>query len=118
MNAETKVGREKKERTTYGAQQKCQAVLAVWTGRRRPSDVCRDMNVSSNRLQAWQERALEGMLKALEPRTRRQEDRGPILADRLQKMLERKTALLGNRLARLSGKPAKASAPEKPTGKE
>ena len=118
MNAETKVGREKKERTTYGAQQKCQAVLAVWTGRRRPSEICRELGVPSNLLQAWQERALEGMLKALEPRTRRQEDRGPILADRLQKMLERKTALLGNRLARLSGKPAKASAPEKPTGKE
>ena len=60
----------------------------------------------------------KGLLTALEPRTRRQEGRGPMLADRLQKMLERKTALLGNRLARLSGKPAKASAPEKPTGKE
>lgn len=60
---------------------------------------------------------MEGMLKALEPRTRRQEDRGPILADRLQKMLERKTTLLGSRMARLSGKPAKA-APEKTPPKD
>ena len=118
MNAETKGGKEKKERTVHGARQKCQAVLAVWTGRRRPSEICRELGVPSNLLQAWQERALEGMLKALEPRTRRQEDRGPILADRLQKMLERKTALLGNRLARLSVKPAKAATPEKATGKE
>ena len=119
MNVAEKNGKtEKKERTMHSAQQKCQAVLALWTGRRRPSEVCRELGVSSNRLQAWQERAMEGMLKALEPRTRRQEDRGPILADRLQKMLERKTALLGNRLARLSSKPAKAAAPEKPTGKE
>ena len=117
MNNAEKNSKTPKEQATYSAQQKCQAVLAVWTGRRRPSDVCRDLNVSSNRLQAWQERALEGMLKALEPRTRRQEDRGPILADRLQKMLERKTALLGNRLARLSGKPAK-TAPEKAPTKD
>ena len=113
-----KTAERKAERRRFTAAEKCRAVLALWTGRRRPSEVCRELGVPSNLLQAWQERALEGMLKALEPRTRRQEDRGPILADRLQKMLERKTALLGNRLARLSGKPAKAPAPEKPTGKE
>ena len=118
MNNAEKNIKSPKEQATYSAQQKCQAVLAVWTGRRRPSEICRELGVPSNLLQAWQERALEGMLKALEPRTRRQEDRGPILTDRLQKMLERKTALLGNRLARLSGKPGKAPAPEKPTGKE
>ena len=117
MNNAEKNIKSPKEQATYSEQQKCQAVLAVWTGRRRPSDVCRDLNVSSNRLQAWQERAMESMLKALEPRTRRQEDRGPILADRLQKMLERKTTLLGSRMARLSGKPAKA-APEKTPPKD
>ena len=118
MNVAEKNGKtEKKERTMHSAQQKCQAVLALWTGRRRPSEVCRELNVPSNLLQTWQERAMEGMLKALEPRTRRQEDRGPILADRLQKMLERKTTLLGSRMARLSGKPAKA-APEKTPPKD
>ena len=118
MNVAEKNGKtEKKERTMHSAQQKCQAVLALWTGRRRPSEVCRELGVPSNLLQAWQERAMEGMLKALEPRTRRQEDRGLILADRLQKMLERKTTLLGSRMARLSGKPAKA-APEKTPPKD
>jgi transposase-like protein len=105
----------KKERTTtYSAQQKCQAVLAVWTGRRRHSEICQEFDVSLNRLQAWQEQAMESMLKAFEPRLRRQEDRGPILADPLQRMLERKLTLLDSRMARLSGKAAKA-APEKPT---
>ena len=118
MNVAEKNGKtEKKERTMHSAQQKCQAVLALWTGRRRPSEVCRELGVPSNLLQAWQERAMESMLKAFEPRTRRQEDRGPILADRLQKMLERKTTLLGSRMARLSGKPAKA-APEKTPPKD
>ena len=113
MNTVEKNIKSPKEQATYSAQQKCQAVLAVWTGRRRPSDVCRDLNVSSNRLQAWQERAMESMLKAFEPRLRRQEDRGTILADPLQRMLERKLTLLDSRMARLAGKPAKA-APEKP----
>ena len=116
MNVAEKNGKtEKKERTMHSAQQKCQAVLALWTGRRRPSEVCRELGVPSNLLQAWQERAMEGMLKALEPRTRRQEDRGPILADRLQKMLERKTTLLSSRMARLSGKSAKAAPEKTPT---
>ena len=118
MNTVEKNGKtEKKERTVHSAQQKCHAVLALWTGRRRPSEVCRELNVPSNLLQTWQERAMEGMLKALEPRTRRQEDRGPILADRLQKMLERKTTLLGSRMARLASKPAK-TAPEKAPTKD
>lgn len=115
MSIADKDSKVRKERTVHSAQQKCQAVLALWTGRRRPSEIGKELNVPSNLLQAWQERAMEGMLKALEPRTRRQEDRGPILADRLQKMLERKAVLLGNRMARMNtGKPPK-SAQEKPS---
>ena len=113
MNNAEKNSKGPKEQATYSAQQKCQAVLAVWTGRRRPSEVCRDLNVSTNRLQAWQERAMEGMLNAFETRLRRQEERGPVLADPLQRMLERKLALLDSRMARLANKSAKA-VPEKP----
>lgn len=104
----------RKERTVHSAQQKCQAVLALWTGRRRPTEICREMNVPANLIMGWQERALEGMLRALEPRTRRTEDRGPILADRLQRMLERKATLLSSRMARLNniGRPPKGP-PEK-----
>ena len=113
MNNVEKNSKGPKEQTPYSAQQKCQAVLAVWTGRRRPLEVCRDLNVSTNRLQAWQERAMEGMLEAFETRLRRQEERGPVLADPLQRMLERKLTLLDGRMARLAGKPAK-TATEKP----
>jgi len=109
MSTADKDSKVRKERTVHSAQQKCQAVLAIWTGRRRTSEICRELTVPANLLQTWQERALEGMLKALEPRTRREEDRGPILADRLQRMLERKSVLLGNRMARLGspGRPPK-----------
>ena len=114
MNTAEKGNKSPKERaSTHSAQQKCQAVLAVWTGRRRHAEICQEFDVSLNRLQAWQEQAMESMLKAFEPRLRRQEDRGPILADPLRRMLERKQALLDSRMARLANKAAKA-APEKP----
>lgn len=109
MNTEEK---PKRERRAYSAREKCQAVLALWTGRRRPSELCRDLNIPSNLLSGWQERAMEGMLRALEPRTRRQEERGPMLAPPMEKLLERKLERLESRIARLGVKARPT--PEKP----
>lgn len=105
----------RKERTVRSAREKCQAVLSLWTGRRRPSEICREMEVPSNLLNSWQERAMEGMLGALEPRTRRQEDRGPMLAPRMERLLERKMARLETRRARSGAKnrPAVEKTPAK-----
>ena len=55
---------------------------------------------------------MEGMLQALEPRTRRQEERGPMLPPQMEKLLERKLARLESRIARLGVKVRPA--PEKP----
>ena len=112
-NNGTAAEKPRKERTVRGAKEKCQAVLALWTGRRRPSEVCRELGIPANLLLGWQERAMEGMLSALEPRTRRQEDRGPMLEPRMERLLERKVARLETRLARL-GAPKPRTAPEKP----
>jgi transposase-like protein len=100
----TTVEKIKKERIQRSAQEKCQAVLAIWTQRRRPAEVCRELGVPANLLGSWQERALEGMLAALVPRSRRPEDRGPWLHPRLEKLLERKVNRLAQRLARLGPK--------------
>ena len=102
----------RKERTVHSAREKCRAVLAVWTQRRRPAEICKELNVPANVLSGWQERALEGMLQALEPRTRRETERGPLLTPRLEKLLERKLARLESRISQL-GLKARA-APEKP----
>ena len=99
------VEKPKRERRVYNAREKCQAVLALWTGRRRPSEICRELNIPSNLLSGWQERAMEGILKALEPQSRRQEERGPMLPPRMEKLLERKAVRLTTRLARLGAKP-------------
>jgi transposase-like protein len=98
---ETKI---RKERNNRSAREKCQAVLAIWTQRRRPGEVCRELGVPANLLNSWQERALEGMLAALTPRSRRLEDRGPWLHPRLEKLLDRKLNRLELRLAKLGAK--------------
>ncbi len=84
---------EKKRQTiNYGAMEKCRAVLSIWTERRRPGEVCRELSVPWMVIAQWQKRAMEGMLQALEPRVSL--DKGPALSPRLQAMLEKKRLTL------------------------
>jgi transposase-like protein len=78
----------KKTTPSFTAQQKVEAVLSVWSERRSPSEVCRAMGVAWTILNQWQERALEGMLQALESRVNL--DKGPALSTRLRQMLQKK----------------------------
>ena len=102
---------DKKGRKVSGhtAQEKCRAVLSVWTERRKPGDVCRELGVAWSILNQWQERAMEGMLLALQPRVA--VDKGVALNSRLAVLLERKSKggamkELERRLTRLQGMPA------------
>ena len=87
-----KLGVEERRRRKglgHTAQEKCQAVLALWTDRRKPGEVCREMGVAWSALQQWQDRAMEGMLLALQPRL--QVERGVALSPRLAVLLEKKS---------------------------
>lgn len=85
-----KMKTEKRRETTiqYGAMEKCQAVLSVWTERRRPAEVCRELSIPWVLLSHWQKRAMEGMLQALEPRVSL--EKGPALSPRLQTLLSKR----------------------------
>jgi transposase-like protein len=102
---------EKKGRRGSGhtAKEKCRAVLSVWTEKRKPGEVCREMGIAWTVLNQWQERAMEGMLLALQPRIA--VDKTVALNSRLAVLLERKSKggamkELERRLARLQGLPA------------
>ncbi len=102
---------EKKGRRGSGhtAKEKCRAVLSVWTEKRKPGEVCREMGIAWTVLNQWQERAMEGMLLALQPRIA--VDKAVALNSRLAVLLERKSkggAMKGleRRLFRLQGNPA------------
>lgn len=64
------------------------AVLSVWAERRKPSEICRSLDVKWTVLRNWEDRALQGMLQALTPRRRREQ--APPLSDRLEKLLGKK----------------------------
>ena len=81
--------RRRRKGLGHTAQEKCQAVLALWTERRKPGEVCREMGVAWGILQQWQDRAMEGMLLALQPRV--QVERGVALSPRLAVLLEKKS---------------------------
>ncbi len=93
--------------TGHTAEEKCRAVLSVWTERRKPGEVCRELGVAWTLLSQWQARAMEGMLLALQPRV--PVEKGVALSPRLAVLLERKSkggAMKGleRRLARLQSK--------------
>jgi len=91
----------RRERVVHSAREKAEAVLAGWTERRRPSEICREMRITATLLSQWQERAMEGILTALEPRTRSAEDQKPALPAKVERLLARKTASEGQtRLSR------------------
>ena len=107
-----KAKRERKHHAlNYGAMEKCRAVLSIWTERRKPSAICREMQVPWMVLAQWQKRAMEGMLQALEPRVSL--DKGPALSPRLQSMLEKKrlSLLTSSRLEKTLAKAQEARKP-------
>ena len=104
-------GKKGRKVTGYTAQENCQAVLSVWTERRKPGEICRELGVAWSLLNQWQERAMEGMVSALQPRIPMIE-KTVALNSRLAVLLERKSKRGGmkgleRRLARLQGSPVK-----------
>jgi transposase-like protein len=79
---------------------KAQAVLAVWTERCKPVDVCRQFKINWMTFNHWQRRAMEGMLQALESRVNLA--KGEALSPRLQMLLQRQQRQ--HQVSRLSGR--------------
>lgn len=88
----TPVTKTKPEWVMHSAREKAQAVLAWWTERRRPSEICRELRITGTVLSHWQERAMEGMLAALEPRVRSPQEQKPLLPPKVERLLARKTS--------------------------
>lgn len=85
------------------AQEKCKAVLSVWTEKTSVSAVCRRYSVRPPQVERWELLALEGMLKALEARPRGRkalEMKENSLSSHLEKLLDRKMLQNERRQAR------------------
>jgi transposase-like protein len=104
----------KKELKVYNAHQRVQAVLSVWTERRRGAQVCRQLGINSTLLAQWQERAMAGMLDALQPRRLPEQQLGPALTSKLERLLARQTLAQEGKLSKLEKRLAKLQ-PEQPS---
>jgi transposase-like protein len=107
--------------SVHTADEKCRAVLSVWTEKRKLGEVCRELGVTWSLLNQWQERAMEGMLLALQPRVA--VEKRVALNPRLAVLLERKSkggAIRGleRRLAKLQGNPVTKPGELKEVGAE
>lgn len=79
----------KRSRRIFDPQQKITAVLSVWTERRTTTQICQEMEISPTLLGQWQNLAIEGMFKTLDPTKK---DPLPPLNHRLTRLIEKKLA--------------------------
>jgi transposase-like protein len=77
----------KRTRRIFDPEQKITAVLSIWTERRTSAQICQELDISANLLGLWQNLAIEGMLKALDPTKK---DPLPPLNHRLSRLIEKK----------------------------
>ena len=92
------------------AQQRVQAVLSIWTERRRRGEICQELAITPKVLSLWEQRAVAGMLKALESQTRL--EGSPALSSKLERLLAQQAARHAGRLARLDKRLAKLQEPK------
>jgi len=99
------------EQDRYGAAEKCRLVLTVWMEKKKASVLCRELGISSSLFCQWQDRALSGMLEALELRGRREGAEGPALPMLVKRLLDRKVRSMDlqsvGRSVTWRGRPAK-----------
>ncbi len=79
----------KPTRRVFDPQQKITAVLSIWSERRTSAQLCQEMDISPALLGQWQNLAIEGMLRALDPKKK---DPLPPINQRLSRLIEKKLA--------------------------
>jgi hypothetical protein len=90
MKSEQAAGTEIKKRQSRvcSAKEKAQAVLALWSGRRSPSALTKELGLPWAAINTWEKRALSGMLTALDPTWKQAEEDRPSLPRRVEKLIE------------------------------
>jgi transposase-like protein len=77
------------QRRVFDPQQKITAVLSIWSERPTSEQLCQEMDISPALLGQWQNLAIEGMLRVLDPK---QKDPLPPINQRLSRLIEKKLA--------------------------
>jgi hypothetical protein len=89
VKTEEKAVRKYRKSKVFSAKEKCRAVLAVWSGRRTPSSLCRELNTNWGSINGWEKSALEGMMLALDPGWNKENLDGIRLGKRIEWLIEK-----------------------------
>jgi len=81
--------RRRQANRAHSAKEKAQAVLSVWSARRSPSALTKELGVPWSAINQWEKRALSGMLTALDPTWKLGVEDQPILPRRVEKLIEK-----------------------------
>ena len=79
--------RTRRPKRSFSAEQKCRAVLCLWSSNQSALAICRDQGISYNQLDKWQMQAFEAMVNALKPKVK--ESSQTVLSPRIQRLLAR-----------------------------
>jgi transposase-like protein len=82
---------KKKEHRIFTPTEKSKAVLSVWSERRSPAEVCREMSITWMQFNQWQNQSMKGMFSALE--TKKDQVKCPPISERLEKLMERRSGI-------------------------
>jgi hypothetical protein len=63
--------------------------VRLWSGRRTPSSLCRELNTNWGSINGWEKSALEGMMMALDPGWNKGEAEGIRLGKRIEGLIEK-----------------------------
>jgi hypothetical protein len=84
-------GEQPKKRTlrVFSAKEKAQAVLSLWSGRRSTSALMQELAVPWGVLHGWEQRAIGGILTALDPGWQQKAEQAGGLPARLERLIEK-----------------------------
>lgn len=87
----------KKTKRVFTAREKCEAVLSIWSERRKPAEVCRELDIPWQLLENWQTTAMKGMMSALDSRRTPDGQRPALVSPRMEKLLVKADAVVNRR---------------------
>lgn len=82
-------GEQPKKRTLrmFSAKEKAQAVLSLWSGRRGASALMKELAVPWGVLHGWEQRAIGGILTALDPGWQQTTEKAGSLPPRVERLI-------------------------------
>jgi len=80
---------KKREPRVFSAKEKSQAVLSLWSGRRGASALMKELSVPWGVLHGWEQRAIGGILTALDPGWKQVQEKAGSLPPRVERLIEK-----------------------------